>query len=472
MDRSLVERLRREIADEAGQSAATFQTMRDVRLSRLIRFHYENPRNAAYRDFLRAHGISSAAHLPTTATGLVDLPIVEKDLLRGGDYANHPTIAEHDVRFVVSTSGSTGLPLRIPHSHAFERRVFGELFARMYLMLGYERLLDGPAYFVGHYTSTLKSTGTYAAFTMLCDLWGSSATMGNTADAFAAHADVLLHRGVRSSCSAPGFYLAALANAGGKGIDLSAAPLELIVAGGAPISAENHERLVRGFGLRNLRLGYVNSELGWMGVQMEERGSYVIFADEYILEVLDADGRHVAPGEHGRVAVTALACDAAPLIRYTCGDTARYLGHSAAYPNFPLIDEISRDLMAIIGDGKVSYDDLAQMPRTMAALGAPVAAFQLAKRLAPDGRDQVHLRVELVDPAQDPQHIERAAITALRCHPHLDFHLSDGELPAPIIETHLPGHLTTGRFKVPLYVDETTAPMATVRQPRRTHARD
>jgi hypothetical protein len=113
--------------------------------------------------------------------------------------------------------------------------------------------------------------------------------------------------------------------------------------------------------------------------------------------------------------------------------------------------------MAIIGDGKVMYEDLAEMPRTMATLGAPVAAFQLAKRQAPDGRDQVHLRVELIDPGQDLRQVEHAAVAALRHHPHMDFHIGDGELPYPIVETYQPGQLTTGRFKVPLYVDETKA---------------
>ena len=39
----------------------------------------------------------------------------------------------------------------------------------------------------------------------------------------------------------------------------------------------------------------------------------------------------------------------------------------------------------------------------------------------------------------------------------MDFHIGDGELPMPIVHTFAPGHLTAGRFKVPLYVDETLA---------------
>lgn len=453
MHASVLERLRAEIERGKHEHPAVFAWSRDVRLMQLLRFHYENPRNPAYGELLRQHGIRSTADLPINAAGLARLPLVEKDFLRAGDYAARPAVPASQVRFVISTSGSTGAPMRVPHSYDFERRMFGDLFARMYIMLGHEDLLREPAYFISHFTPSTKATGTYACFTQLRDIWGGEVTVGNTCDSFEEHLRGLL--AARSSCSAPGFFLAALAAAQARQVDLSATPLELVIVGGAPVTAENHARVLRGFGLRTFRLGYVNSELGWLGIQLEDGGPYTIFSDDYIVEVLDEHGQQVAPGERGRVAVTALSSDAAPLIRYACGDTARYLGQSSEYANFPLLDDISRDLMAIIGDGKVMYDDLAEMPRTMASLGAPVAAFQLAKRRAPDGRDQVHLRVELVDPGQDTRQVEHAAVAALRRHPHMDFHIGDGELPYPVVETYQPGHLTTGRFKVPLYVDET-----------------
>jgi phenylacetate-coenzyme A ligase PaaK-like adenylate-forming protein len=453
MQASALERLRAEIERGSREYPAIFSWTRDVRLMQLLRFHYENPRNGAYRELLRQHGVESAAQLPLTVEGLSALPIVEKNFLRAGEYATQPAVPESQVRYVISTSGSTGSPMRVPHSYDFERRIFGDIFARIYMMLGFEHLLAEPAYFVSHYTPSTKSTGTYACFTQLRDIWGAPVTVGNTCDAFADHVRAL--SAARSSCTAPGFYLATLAAAQQQGVDLSETPVELVILGGAPVSVENRARITSGFGLRALRLGYVSSELGWLGIQLEDGGPYSIFADEYIVEVLDEQGQHVAPGERGRVAITALSSDAAPLIRYACGDTARYLGYTGPYTNFPVLDEISRDTMAIIGDGKVMYEDLAEMPRTMAGLGAPVAAFQLAKRRAPDGRDQVHLRVELIDPGQDTRQVEHAAIAALRRHPHMDFHIGDGELPYPVVETYQPGHLTTGRFKVPLYVDET-----------------
>ncbi|HEX9056693.1 MAG TPA: AMP-binding protein [Ktedonobacterales bacterium] len=447
--------LRGELDRAASESHAVFQERRDARLRHLLRSHFESARNTAYRGLLEQHGITSVAGLPRTALDIEELPIVEKDFLRTADYKVRPAVAPEEVRFVVTTSGSTGNPLEVPHSHAFQRRIFGELFARIHLMLGREDLLAEPAYYVGHYTPSTKYTGTYAAFTQLCELLGESARMGNTSDPIAHHLRMLLDRGARSACSAPGFFLALVAGAQAQGVDLGESALELVIVGGAPVSAENRARLVTGLGLRTLCLGYVSSELGWIGVQLGDDGPYAIFADEFLVEVVDDDGHHVAPGEYGRVLVTALSSDAAPLVRYANGDRARYLGYGRPYRNFPLLDDIGRDTLAIIGDGKVSYEDMAEMPRTMAALGAPVAAFQLAKRLAPDGRDQIHLRVELIDPGQDAAHVEGAAVHALRRHPHMDFHLAGGELPPPIVETYAPGHLTAGRFKVPLYVDET-----------------
>lgn len=455
MNETHLERLSGDLDRATNEAPAVFRWRRDARLMRLVRFHYVESRNPAYRRLLEQHGLSSINRLPITTEGIEDLPIVSKDLLREGGYATNPAIPGADVRFVVATSGTTGNPTAVPHSRTFGRRVFAELYARMYLMMGRADLLAQPQYFVGHYTDTNRSTGTFAAFTQACELLGACAVMGSTNDSIGQHLRVLQSNRIRSTCSAPHFYLALLAGAEAQSFSVRDTALEAIVAGGAPLSPENHARLMDGFGLSMLRLAYVSSELGWMGFQIAEGGPYALFADEYHIEVVDDAGRHVAPGARGRVLVTALGSDAAPLIRYANGDTARYLGAGGPYANFPLLDEFGREALAIIGDGKVSYEDLAMMPRAMAEMGEPVGAFQLARRLAPDGRDQIHLRVELIDPGQCAARVATAAIAALRRHPHMDFHIDDGELPMPIVETYAPGHLTGGRFKVPPYVDET-----------------
>lgn len=471
MNSSLLHHLRAELARAADESPAAFEWQRDVRLSQLVRFHYQTPYNTAYRRLLEAHGITAATRLPTTAAGLEDLPVVEKDFLRVARYEDTSAVPAADVRFVVSTSGSTGTPMSVPQSHAFGRRAWGEMYARILLLAGREDLLDQPAYFIAHFSDAIPTTGTFVGTTQMRETLSERAVIGNTSDPLSRHLEVLLGHRPRYSCSAPGFYLAVLAGAQAQGMDLSRIALDAIIPGGTPLTRENHARLKEGFGLTTLHLGYVGSELGWMGVQITEHGPYVIFADEYVLEIVDDAGRHVAPGQRGRVLVTALSSDAAPLIRYANGDTARYLGRGGPYANFPLVDEFSRETQAIIGDGKVSYDDIASMPRAMAEMGAPVTVFQLAKRLAPDGRDQVHLRVELADPDQDPEVVTQAAIKALRRHPHMDFHLGGGELPPPIVETYAPGHLAAGRFKVPLYVDETREAVSSPAQVQHNYTR-
>jgi phenylacetate-coenzyme A ligase PaaK-like adenylate-forming protein len=478
MTHPLAARLRAELARAATEPLADFERRRDTRLAALLHHHYAGARNPAYRALLRRHGITADWQVPTSAHALESLPIMEKDLLRASDYASRPAANPREVRFTVRTSGSTGSPMSVPQTFGYGRRVWGEHFARFYLMAGDEALLEEPVYFVAHYTATMRDTGTYAGCTQMSEALGEGAVMGNTSDPFEMHLKALLEHGARSACSAPGFFVNLLGLAEAEGHDLRRAPLAAIFPGGAPVSPENFARLKDGFGLRTLRLGYVGSELGWMGLQVAESGPYALFGDEFVVEVVDDAGRQVAPGQRGRVLVTALGNTAAPIIRYANGDSARYLGTcrdvgldaAAPYANFPLLDEFARDAQAIIGDGKVSYEDLAEMPRAMATLGAAVNAFQLAKRLSPDGRDQIHLRVELVAAGQDAAHVTEAAITALRRHPQMDFHLADGELPWPVVETYAPGQLTAGRFKVPLYADETrethdTGANAPVREP-------
>ena len=57
-----------------------------------------------------------------------------------------------------------------------------------------------------------------------------------------------------------------------------------------------------------------------------QRGALHIAPHMFVAEVLDGDGRQVAPGERGELVVTALTRVAQPTIRYATGDAVRWLG--------------------------------------------------------------------------------------------------------------------------------------------------
>jgi phenylacetate-CoA ligase len=67
---------------------------------------------------------------------------------------------------------------------------------------------------------------------------------------------------------------------------------------------------------------YLSFEGGCLAWECPACGGYHMSADMVILEILDRDGRPVAPGEEGEVVITNLHSAAMPLIRYRQGDTA------------------------------------------------------------------------------------------------------------------------------------------------------
>lgn len=74
-----------------------------------------------------------------------------------------------------------------------------------------------------------------------------------------------------------------------------------------------------------VRNEYGCGELGPIAYECEE-GSLHVMSENVVVEVLDQDGRRVAPGEDGEIVVTDLQNRAMPLIRYRIGDHAT-VGH-------------------------------------------------------------------------------------------------------------------------------------------------
>lgn len=69
---------------------------------------------------------------------------------------------------------------------------------------------------------------------------------------------------------------------------------------------------------------YRTGELSYLGGQCEQRAGIHVLADQRLLEVVDEQGRPVAPGVEGEVVVTDLLNRAFPLVRYRLGDIAAY----------------------------------------------------------------------------------------------------------------------------------------------------
>ena len=453
-----------ELAALAETSADAFAGERNRRFRRLLEHHVHNRRTTAYADLWRSHGLDPLRDVAIDLADVERLPLVDRHFLMEADYSARPAVPEDQVANRVATSGTTtGVPITFPISFATRARIYPELLLRCFVLIGAGDVLLDHSYHIAHYShgaqsssSAIKpgtsSTGTSILFGETRNLLGKRVMVGATRAALEEHLRVLAEHRPRYSCSSPHVYLNILAAAQERGIGLSSCSLEYFLGGGAPLLREDHTRLITGLGLRRAAMTYVSNETGLMGAQRVDEGPYTLFDDDYLVEVLDDHGRHVAPGERGRIAVTSFAADAFPLIRYLIGDAATYLGRDRDFPNATAITEIGRTAGAIIGNAKISFEEIGRMPHEMLLRGVPVLAVQLARRKTGDGRDQLIVRAE--SPLQDGGQINEAALAVLRLNRQVESLLNGDELPLPKIEVYPPGALRMGQFKLRPFVDE------------------
>jgi phenylacetate-CoA ligase len=91
--------------------------------------------------------------------------------------------------------------------------------------------------------------------------------------------------------------------------------------GGGTIYPHIVEAVERAFGAPAINL-YGGRETGDVACQCPERGGLHVSLNSHKVEVVDAAGRTVAPGQEGELAITPLHNYAMPLIRYRVGDRA------------------------------------------------------------------------------------------------------------------------------------------------------
>lgn len=104
------------------------------------------------------------------------------------------------------------------------------------------------------------------------------------------------------------------------GTDAAAFGLKSVLTGGEGISEENRQLLERVFGAKVYRR-YSNMEMGILGQDMGDGGSYRLNWGSYYFECLKIDCDEPArPGEVGRIVITDLFNYAFPMIRYDTGD--------------------------------------------------------------------------------------------------------------------------------------------------------
>jgi phenylacetate-CoA ligase len=96
--------------------------------------------------------------------------------------------------------------------------------------------------------------------------------------------------------------------------------LRCAVLGAEPWSLETRNRIEKSMGIKAYDI-YGTSEMsGPLFTECNEQNGIHVWADHFLLEIIDKNGDHVKDGQKGELVITTLSKEALPLVRYRVGD--------------------------------------------------------------------------------------------------------------------------------------------------------
>jgi phenylacetate-CoA ligase len=267
---------------------------------------------------LAAAGITAAGDVGSL-TDLSRIPFTTKADLR----ANYPfgllAVDREQLVRVQASSGTHGKPTVVGYTRG-DLETWTELMARCMTMAGVRAGM------------VIHNANGYGLFTGGLGFHQGGERIGATvvpvSGGFTARQAMLLRDlGAHVLVSTPSYALAiaqALADSGDGAGGAGSLPLRLGLFGGEPWTEAMRGQIERALPLRAVSF-YGLSEMCGPGVAAEcpERNGLHVQEDHFFVEVVDADGRVVAPGSTGELVFTTLTKEALPLLRYRTGDIGR-----------------------------------------------------------------------------------------------------------------------------------------------------
>ncbi len=177
--------------------------------------------------------------------------------------------------------------------------------------------------------------------------------------------------------------------------------LRMGIFGAEPWSEETRKRIEKKTGITAYDV-YGTSELGGpLFTECEERHGIHIWADHYLIEVIDPEtGEQVGEGEKGELVVTTLSKEALPLIRWRTGDvTIMETEKCACGRTHPRIMRIlgRTDDMIIVRGVNVFPSQIEHVLMQIPEVGEH---YMIILDRKPDGLDEMTIQVELSDKAR------------------------------------------------------------------------
>ena len=143
---------------------------------------------------------------------------------------------------------------------------------------------------------------------------------------------------------------------------------------------------------------YSANEVGYVALQCPQAFHYHIQSESVFVEILDDRGRVCAPGEFGRVVVTALHNMSTPLIRYDIGDIARAGEQCDCGRGLPVISRIlgRQRNMLTLPDGRQIWPTFGDLESIKASLGGIQLASQF--QFIQHGRRDIEMKAVVSQP--------------------------------------------------------------------------
>src|SRR5689334_3061428 len=278
--------------------------IRERRLRRLAVLAYRSP---YYRELFTNAKIGPDS---LTEESLQQLPILEKTTLR----ANGDRLLPSPDRpmFSVNTSGSTGVPLQLMRNQRDQAEI-SALWARVFAAYG-RRIRDRQVN-IGSGRAVARKGPVVKLREM-----GILPKLHQLASFDPPERQIALLREVQPQMiSAYAVGLELLAEAV---IDAGVQDIRprIIYTSGTPLTERCRMLSRQAFGVEPLDV-YAANEVGPIAWECPvRRGALHLNDDAQITEVVDEEGRRVAPGTSGQIVITQLLCTVQPLLRYRIGD--------------------------------------------------------------------------------------------------------------------------------------------------------
>lgn len=117
--------------------------------------------------------------------------------------------------------------------------------------------------------------------------------------------------------------------------------------GGEVLFDEQRDLFREAFGVPVLNL-YGGREMSVLAFQRREGEPLAVLRPLVYVEIVDDNGKPVAPGESGRVLCTHLACRGTPFVRYEVGDMASYSAGACTEAGIAALDQIQGRIAGLL----------------------------------------------------------------------------------------------------------------------------